>query len=396
MSEKLVLALALPVTLVLLTFTQGCTCQGKPGAATGQAAPTPAVTPEANPAPAQPAPHADSPPPTTAPQGTTPVAAAPGNVPSLSATMSAVCEELADRAVKGRVDWKVEDGKQNKFFTGSVWNDVSARGRALSSCAAQSAHGTVDCDSLGRMDAVVDCRAQRQLALARDAKKSNEWRFPDGAFEECKKQLSRSECEQARDAVRSREPGRCPAGAAHDACLAYACDDVTKCPEGSPCKSDVTRQALIQSGGLAAVAQQGTEREKLFVAGLLGDEGPCAQLAKDFRRVCGAAAAAIPPATVPPPSGAAQPSNAPGGANANGSAGGAPNTAAPGAQPSLPADVKPAAGLPLMPAGAPPATRLPPVVPQKPSGTAPPANEPPPAGPAAAPQAAPPSAPAAH
>lgn len=128
----------------------------------------------------------------------------------------------------------------------------------------------------------------------RHAPKGNKWRHldieeaqcVDGARSSGKEQL----CSDFSEAVRRSDPSRCPTLNVEglNECPALATLDPVRCPSGKKhdrCVARVKQFKLLASGGLKALAKNGTDTDKQLARAALGDKTAC-DVSSQFMPIC--------------------------------------------------------------------------------------------------------------
>lgn len=168
-----------------------------------------------------------------------------------------------------------------------LWKDFQ---RTSAICLAVSKDDPATCDSAAD-DRKEDCQIeQMRFHELRHAREANKWRYTDIDLAQCIHHAAtagknKGLCEDYAAAVRQQDPSRCPTLNVEglNECPALAALDPARCPSGKKherCIESVERFKLMASGGLKALAEQGSPSDKQLARAALGDKEACDMLSQ--------------------------------------------------------------------------------------------------------------------
>lgn len=178
-------------------------------------------------------------------------------------------------------------------------NDPAVRALAekssdLVTCTAVLLNSDDQCTRLGPADSseVKDCTFVRYMLAEAKA-------YPDGRsymfenYEQCRGSKMQAQCDQLRDALRVKDPAKCPTGELQTICKAFAAMDPKLCGTpradgkdlASDCKRDMERKAWL-AAGVKAAASSAPPRERAFAKAALGEANACAPFFEQAMDAC--------------------------------------------------------------------------------------------------------------
>lgn len=195
------------------------------------------------------------------------------------------CEQIAAAVAAGKaIDYSTAP---TPVVATDIRPGIDKAAQPAYGCRAVATDDDAPCAQIPAGDPRIECGLERAFFHAARTPGDPAWRFPDAWHARCKSAGLGAACDRYREALRARDASRCPKELAD--CVALATGDASKCGNDRECTRRVKRYELVGTGGLAKLASDGDEGDKLFAKAALGQPGACDATKEMVLQACRAA-----------------------------------------------------------------------------------------------------------